>query len=323
MKLLQRLTLIFAALLLIFLVGPFLVPIPPLAGTVLPEQLADSDGRFVEVDGLQVHYKSAGQGEPTLVLLHGFAASVFSWREVMIPLAEKGTVIAFDRPAFGLTERPLRDQWQGKNPYSAEAQADLTIALLDKLGVKEAILVGNSAGGTIATLGALRYPDRVRALVLVDAAIYESGGTPAWIRPLLGLPQADRLGLLLARSFATLGEDLGRSAWYDPSKIKPEVWEGYRKPLQVENWDRALWELTRASRPLGLEKRLGDVRMPTLVVTGDNDRIVPTKQSVLLASKLPNARLVVIPNCGHVPQEECPDAFLEAMNDFVLSIADR
>lgn len=81
----------------------------------------------------------AGSGEPVYVLLHGFAASLYSWLNVMPELARQGTVIAFDRPAFGLTERPLK--WDGQNPYSSEFAADLTIGLVDRLGVRKAILV--------------------------------------------------------------------------------------------------------------------------------------------------------------------------------------
>ncbi len=304
-------------LFLVMFVGPFLIPVPPLAGTVPPEQLADPDSRFVEVNGLRVHYKMAGQGVPVMVLMHGFAASVFSWREVMEPLAEWGTVIAFDRPAFGLTERPLPGEWERQNPYAPESQADLTVALLDTLGVDKGILIGNSAGGTIAALVALNYPERVEALVLVDAAIYSGGGSPSWTRLLFALPQTRRLGPLVARSLASMGESLARLAWHDPAKITPEVWEGYRKPLQVQNWDQALWQLTLASHPLGLEKRLDEIHVPTLVITGDDDRVVPTEQSVRLAQELPNAELVIIPACGHVPQEECPQPFLQAVERFL------
>ncbi len=96
--------------LVVILVGPFLVPIPPLEGTASPERLADPDSRFIEVDGLVVHYKIAGQGSPAILLLHGFGASVFSWREVMEPLSWYGMVVAFDRPAFGLTSRPMPEE---------------------------------------------------------------------------------------------------------------------------------------------------------------------------------------------------------------------
>jgi pimeloyl-ACP methyl ester carboxylesterase len=86
----------------------------------------------------------------------------------------------------------------------------------------------------------------------------------------------------------------------------------------VENWDRALWEFTLAGRDLKLVERIKDVKVPTLVITGDDDRIVPTADSIRLASELPNAELLVIPNCGHLPQEECPGPFLEAVIPFIL-----
>jgi pimeloyl-ACP methyl ester carboxylesterase len=312
---LRGLLIALAVLLVILLVGPFLVPVPPLEGTVPPEQLADPDSRFIEVNGITVHYKMAGSGRPALVLLHGFAASTFSWREVIGPMSEWGTVVAFDRPGFGLTERPL--QWTGRSPYSPEAQPDLTVGLMDALGIERAVLVGNSAGGTVALLTALTYPERVEALVLVDPAIYVRGMTPAWLRPFLNTPQMRHLGPLLARQIQDWGVDFARSAWHNPEKLTPEIWEGYARPLRAENWDRALWEVTRASRPLGLEKRLGEVRVPVLVITGDDDRIVPTQQSVRLAGEIPGAQLVVIPECGHVPQEECPGPFLEAVEAFL------
>lgn len=321
-KALKVILIVFVVLLLIVAIGPFLVPVPPLADTVPPRELADPDSRFVEVNGIEVHYKIAGQGEPALMLLHGFGASTYTWREVMQPLAENHLVVAFDRPAFGLTERPMPGRFpNGVNPYTAEAQTDLTVGLMDALGIERAVLVGNSAGGTVATYTALRYPERVQALVLVDAAIYAGGGSPGFLRPLFNTPQMRHLGPLIARRIQEWGYEFGRSAWHDPSRFTDEIWQNYTKPLRAENWDRALWELTRASRPLGLSERLDELTMPVLVITGDDDRIVPTEQSVRLASEIPGAELVVIPACGHVPQEECPEPFLKAVNAFLAEFA--
>jgi pimeloyl-ACP methyl ester carboxylesterase len=301
------------------LVGPFLVPLPPLRGTVPPEQLADPDSRFAVVgaDGVRLHYKLAGSGAPAMILLHGFAASTFSWREVVAPLAEVGTVVAYDRPSSGLTERPLPGGWTGDSPYGPEAQVEQLIGLMDQLNIREAILIGHSAGGAVAVNAALRHPDRVTALVLVDPAIYTSGGAPAWIRPLLATPQLRRIGPLIARSIQSRGEQILDLAWHDPSKITDEVRSGYRLPLQAENWDRGLWELAAAGRDLNLAAQLKDVRQPVLVITGDDDRIVPTAESIRLADELPDAELVVIPACGHVPHEECPAPFLAAATQFI------
>lgn len=319
-KVVRILLIILGVLLLAVLIVPLIVPIPALKNTVPPRELADPDSQFVEVNNLDVHYKEAGEGDPALLLLHGFAASTYSWREVMQPLAETNRVIAFDRPAFGLTERPMPGQWAGQNPYGADAATDLTVGLMDELGVDQAVLVGNSAGGTVALYTALRYPERVKALILVDPAIYSGGGSSSWLRPILTSPQGRRLGPLFARAIQGWGYQFGQSAWHDPTKFTDEIWAGFSKPLQAENWDRALWEFTQASRPLGLPERLGELSVPVLVITGDDDRIVPTEQSIQLAGEIPGAELVVIPNCGHVPHEECPDATLQAIADFLAAI---
>ncbi len=311
-----------ALAIVLFLVAvlPLIVPIPPLRDTLPPQALTDPDSRFVELNGVDVHYKLDGEGAPTLILLHGFGASTFSWRDVAAPLAAYGTVIAFDRPSSGLTERPLPGDWAGESPYTASSQVETTIALLDRFGEGNAILVGNSAGGTIAMLAALQHPDRVAALILISPAVYTRGGAPDWARPLLRTPQARRLGPLFSRSIATLGERLLLQAWHDPAKITPEVRAGYTRPLQSENWDRALWELTIAGQPTDLVERLPELTLPVLVVTGDDDRIVPTADSIRLASELPNAELVVVPDCGHVTHEECPDAFLKAVDSFIARL---
>ncbi len=305
-------------LLLVLLVGPFLVPVPPLEGAVEPEALADEDSLFIEIDGLTVHYKTTGQGEPVFILLHGFGASLFSWQAIIPTLSQYGTVIAYDRAAFGLTERPLA--WEGANPYSPEAQVDLVIHLMDALGIERTIPVGNSAGGKIAFETALAHPERIEAIIAVDAAVYAGGGAPAWVRPLLSTPQMRHLGPLIARQIEKNGDAFLQSAWHDPSKITDEILEGYHKPLQVQNWDRALWELTTASTESDLAERLSQINQPVLVITGDDDRIVPTEQSLRLAEELPQAVLSVLPNCGHLPHEECPLAFLRVVEEFLLTL---
>jgi pimeloyl-ACP methyl ester carboxylesterase len=225
-------------------------------------------------------------------------------------------VIAYDRPAFGLTARPLPGEWTGESPYGPDAQVNMLIGLMDALKIERAIWVGNSAGGGVAALAALRYPSRVDALILVDAAIGGGSNAP-WYQPLMTTPQGRRIGPLIARQIKEWGIDFGKSAWHAPSKITPEIWQGYLKPLQVENWDRALWEFTASSRPTELASQIKNITLPTLVITGDDDKIVPKERSIRLANDLPNAKLVVIPNCGHVPHEECPAEFLSAVKNFM------
>jgi pimeloyl-ACP methyl ester carboxylesterase len=312
------LLIILSVLLLVVLVGPFLVPVPPLTDTIPPEQLADPDSQFIEINGLTVHVKTIGHGEPVFVLLHGFGASLFSWHAVMEPFSQYGTVIAYDRPAFGLTKRPMT--WTGENPYSPQASVELLLGLLDHFNVQKAILVGNSAGGMVSMQFTLQHPDRVQALILVDPTVYEGGGGPSWLRPFYNTPQMNHLGPLIVRSIQRSGINLIKMAWYDPSKITPETMAGYTKPLRADNWDRALWYFTAANQPSGLPERLSEFTLPVLVITGDTDKIVPTANSVRLAGALPNAKLVIIPQAGHAPHEEQPALFMQAVGEFLNTL---
>ncbi len=317
-KALKGTAIIMASVITLAMILPLIVPIPPLERTVPPVQLADSDSRFVTLQNVAIHYKVSGTGEPAFLLLHGFGASTYSWHAVMENLGALGTAIAYDRPAFGLTERPLT--WEGDNPYSTEVQPRIALGLLEHLGEERAILVGNSAGGTLALHLALIYPERVKALILISPAVYTGGGAPSFVRPLLRTPQLRRIGPLAVRSFLGRGASLLDSAWHDPGRITPEMQEGYTRPLRADNWDKALWEMTLATNYPDLVSRLGELQLPVLVITGDDDRIVPTADSVRLAEEIPGAELVVIPNSGHVAHEETPGAVMAAIEAFLVEL---
>ena len=310
-----------AALLTLVLAGPFLVPVPPLKNTQPVQSLADPDSQFININGIRVHYKQAGSGEPVVILLHGFGASTFSWREVMAPLSKSGTVIAYDRPAFGLTERPL--EWEGDNPYTQESNIALLLGLMDAFGIQKAVLVGNSAGGTLATAFTLAHPERVLALIEVDSAVTQTIPDSPLLIWLINTPQMDHIGPLITRGLgAGRGDRFLKSAWYDASKLEsdPAIQAGYRKPLQAENWDRALWAYTQATRPPDFVDKLGDIAVPTLVVTGSDDQIVPVTASRQLAEDIPGAVYEEIENCGHLPQEECPQIFMQIVNSFLKTV---
>lgn len=321
MKALKISAIVILVILILLAVVPLLIPVPPLQNIKPLDQLVDPDSKFIQINGLNVHYKEAGDGRTAIILLHGFGASTYSWREVMQPLAQFGKVIAYDRPAFGLTSRPMPGEWSGESPYSTDAQAAMLVGLMDAKGIQKAILIGNSAGGTVALYTALKYPGRVQALLLVDPAVYDGGlSFPDWIRPLLTTPQADRIGQLVVRSIQDSGMELLVKAWNDPSKITDEIKQNYRKPLQAANWDRALWELTISNQPTNISLRLQELKIPVLVMTGDNDQIVPTAQSIRLSKEISGAQLAMIKACGHVPQEECPDQFMAAASEFVSKV---
>jgi pimeloyl-ACP methyl ester carboxylesterase len=301
------------ALAVLLLASFFSTPASLGRDTVPPHLLADSDGLFITVKGVRVHYKTIGTGEPALILLHGFGAGEFTWQQVMEPLADYGRVVAYDRPGFGLTERLLPGQWTGLNPYSSDFQPDLLVSLMDSLDIQRAILVGNSAGGNVAAQTALRYPERVAGLMLVDASIYGHRAAEGLAEAGLSLPIVQNVGHLIARFATRVATQFADSSWHEPSKLAPELRAEYTSQLRVDNWDYGFWEASRVGLPDDLSDRIGELVLPVLVITGDSDRVVPTEASVRLASQLPQAELAVMAQCGHVPNEECPDQFLAAV----------
>lgn len=288
-----------------------------------PPHLADPDSQFapVGVDGLRVHYKMMGSGDPPLLLLHGSFLNLFSWREVMEPLARQHQVVAFDRIAFGLTARPLISHPPGgraaNNPYAPEAQADLTVALLDTLGIEKAVLVGNSTGGTMALLTALRHPTRVQGLVLVGAMAYSGyavSEVPSWMLRIIPETLVARLVQVV---FRRVLNPILRSFYRPDAPPAPATLAHYRAMLMWGPWGAALWQLIRATHHLHLETPLATLNTPTLVVTGEQDRTVPVEQSERLARELPNGQLVVLPGCAHLPHEERPELFVNAVTSFL------
>ncbi len=281
---------------------------------------AITDGQFATIGGLRVYYHSCGQGSPTLLLIHGSMLSMFTWRAVMSPLAELGSVLAFDRPAFGKTDRPMPGK-DGSNPYTPEAQTDLIVALMDYVQIEQAVLVGNSAGGSLALIAALRHPQRVAALVLAAPMVYSGYAVtefpPRLQRFLRGLGP---LGPLQVRvMLGLMHQFVYRGFWHDKAKFTPELLAAYRREFLVPGWNRAFWNLILASHALHLAAQLPAMQIPTLVMTGDQDRTVPTRESIRLAEALPNATLSVIANCGHLPHEEQPEAFIAAVRTFLLA----
>ena len=313
------------ALVTLVILLPLVWPVPPLTDTRPVTQLAGEDSRFVEVEGVRIHYVEAGSraAERTFILMHGFGASTFSWRDQLELLSDRGRVIAFDRPAFGLTERPM-PPYPGENPYSFDANARQLIGMMDALGIRNAVLVGHSAGGAAAVYAAATYPTRVEALVLVAPAVYEARSVPTFASALLRTPQARRVGPLFVRRIAGEGaDDFIRSAYADPGQVTEEVLEGYRRPLAAENWDRALWEFTAAPRPRSAADVIDDVRAPTLVVTGDADTFVAPENSRRVYETLADSGAVddvsieEFEGVGHLPHEERPEQFATEVFRFV------
>lgn len=330
-----------AVLLAALLIVPLAWPVPPLQGTRDPRDLAGPSSRFIELDGVRVHYVEAGEpnASTTVVLLHGFGASTFSWRDQLELLDDRVRVIAWDRPAFGLTERPLPGSWQGLSPYSPAANVDQLVALMDALGVDQAVLVGHSAGAVTAVSAAVSHPERVAALVLEAPAVREARSVPAPASALMRTPQARRIGPLLVRGIAgERSDEFIRSAYHDQRLVTPEVLDGYRLPLSAMDWDRGLWELLAAPRPgPPASESLDRVRVPVIVVAGDRDTFVAPENSAWAYEQVlkgqsgdpatsgpewPRATFVEMPEIGHIPHEEAPEQFANEVFRFLDVLTD-
>lgn len=284
----------------------------------LQNRLADPDSQFLDANGFRIHYKRLGSGPTLILLLHGSFLSLRSWSQVMQPLAEQATVVAFDRPVCGLTSRPL-PRGKGDALYSADAQSDLVATLIDKLGFEQAILIGNSTGGTIALLTALRHPERVRGLVLVGPMIYSGYATSQVPAPMLAVMKGLRplFSRLMKVMIARLYDKAIRKFWFRQERLSDAMLATIKADFMIGPWDQAFFELFLATRHLGLDTRLQSLSLPALVVTGEHDRAVKPEESVRLANELPGAVLEIIPDCGHLPQEERPDAFVAAVRTFL------
>jgi pimeloyl-ACP methyl ester carboxylesterase len=291
---------------------PYLLPLngPP---TVDPTTLADPNGAFVQAGDTRMYYQKAGSGDMPIVLVHGFGASSFSWRNNLTPIAEAGfTAYAPDMRGFGLSDK----SWD--ESMSQDAQVDRLKAFMDAQGIDRAVLAGNSMGGGIVTNFALRYPDRVRGLVLVDPAIY-GGANSGIASALIGLPGIQRWGQHVVRLMlgdSSRNASMLKSAWFDPSKLTSEVLSGYRRALQTPDWDISLLALMRDGMSNNLSARLKDLKVPTLIVWGEHDTWISPTNAPKLNQDIAGSKLAIIQDAGHVPHEEQPAEFNQLLIEF-------
>lgn len=313
---------IFGILVISILVFSHTIPFPE--GRYTEKELSDPDSRFIDINGVSVHYKMYGNGKPVFILLHGTMTTTYTWHEVTGPLSKIGTVIAYDRTSFGLTSRPMKDEWNNTSPFGYEIQSDLVIELMDAFKIKEAVLVGNSMGGAIAMMTSQRNPERVKALVLVDP-VQNRHAIPHVFRVLARTPLLRKIGpLYIQKNIKRFGDFLYPLSYHDPSKIKPDYYSEYFKITEINNFARGIWELLIAARPFEDLLAPEKIKTPTLVIAGADDRVAGiedtssgTQDLVKLSKKIKDSKLAVIPVCGHVPQEECPVEFIQTVMEFI------
>ncbi|GJQ15183.1 hypothetical protein GpartN1_g6974.t1 [Galdieria partita] len=259
------------------------------------------------------------------ILLHGLLANNFAWRNIQKPLSEMtgGFSVAYDRPPFGLSSRPLRSVWKDKeyNPYKLDYGITLTKQVKDYFRMENVVLVGHSAGGTVALMSSLKEPQDMRGLVLISPAVrisysrtLSSKFLKQYYRSILRTPL---LGRRIMRSriqrYRTpkgIQELLQRNVFHSDVFESHEFIEGYLKPFLLPGWDQALVEMALSFEAFDLIPQVEQLKLPTLVIYGEHDHVI-SKQDILdLRDALVDCELHVIPNCGHLPMEEKPQDVL-------------
>ena len=263
------------------------------------------DARFAEVRGARVRYVDEGEG-PAVVLIHGFASSLDNWRNVRPVLRRNHRVIALDLKGFGWSDRPEGD-------YSPEEQARIVLALMNELRVERAAIVGHSWGASVALSVALIAPDRVTRLALYDAWAYEDQ-LPTFFHWSGTVPTGE---ILFAAFYDQRPEDRIARAFHDPAAVDQSVVDEVEEALDRPGTRAAALAAVRGMQYARVEDRYATIERPVLLLWGREDAVTPLEYGERLATELPNADLVVFPQCGHFPMIEAQHASTRALARFL------
>jgi pimeloyl-ACP methyl ester carboxylesterase len=272
------------------------------------------EDHFVVIDNLSTRYWSVGDRGPTIVLVHGLAAAADVWMYNIEALAREHHVIVTDLPGFGKSDIPPSSF--GPADYSA-----FLARLIDKVTDNPVILAGQSLGGAIVLDYAIRHPEKVDGLVLVDSAGF--GKEVVWTLRLLSLPF---LGELVSYPTRKGVEIFFRLAIRNPAVVTKEFVEvfyhHYRRPGFRKFFLRLLRQLmdirgARSEHFTRIIANMHQITKPVLIVWGEEDHVLPLKHAYVAKNNLPHAALKTIKGCGHLPFLECADEFNSLVLDFL------
>jgi pimeloyl-ACP methyl ester carboxylesterase len=271
--------------------------------------------RWVTVQGRPVNTIQLGEG-PALVFVHGLSGSWQNWLEQLPVFAAERRVIALDLPGFGHSPMPREE-------ISISGYARLLDSLLGELGIDAAAVVGNSMGGFIAAELAITVPQRVERLVLVSAAGISTHNDPRTGRALPSLHRAERITAMTAAWVASRSDAVTRRRRLRQALM----WAVVRHPTQIGS-ALAAEQVRGAGKPgfmpalqaiydYDIRERLPEIACPTWIAWGANDMLVRVKDARVFEELIPDARLTVFPDTGHVAMLERPAAFNELLREFL------
>ncbi len=262
----------------------------------------------------QLYYETYGSGDP-IIFLHGLGASLYTWHNMKAPLEGDYKLFLIDLKGFGQSPKP-RD-----NRYSIQGQADLVYELILEHDLKKLTVVGNSYGGAVSLLLAIRLcaenPNRLAKLILVDSAGYDE--LLPWFVKLLRTPV---LGCLVVHLLPNkiMAKTVLTESYYDNKLITDAQVEAYAEPMGMKNGKYALLKAAEQAIPKDIDKVIAKyptISVPTLIIWGDKDKVIPIKIGEKLDKAIPCSKLTTIANTGHIPQEETPIPTVELIKDFL------
>lgn len=263
---------------------------------------------------INLYYEAYGRGDPIL-FIHGWGLNTNMWSHLVSPLAQHHRVILIDLKGFGESPKPADGN------YSAYDQARLVSQFIRTRGLKDLTIVGHSFGGSVALITSLYLaevaPDVQNILILIDSMSYEQP-LPSFVR-ILATPALGRLVVSLIPKTVQV-RSMMKLAYYDDVQITDGVVEQYAEPFREPGAEHATLTTARQLIPpdLGeLSERYATIQLPTLLIWGREDKIVPLYIGQQLAFSLPHSELVVLDQCGHVPPEEKPMETVNAILRFL------
>jgi pimeloyl-ACP methyl ester carboxylesterase len=310
---------IFGALLLVTALALALSRAPDRPVETLVARWALPPSDFIEVRGQVVHLRDEGPRDDPLplVLIHGTSASLHTWEGWVAALKGQRRIISFDLPGFGLTG-PFTGQYS-PGDYRGDTYARFVLDLLDALQVPRAVVGGNSLGGEVAWRLAVMAPERVAALVLVDAAgpVFTPESVPLGFA-VARLPVVNRIAeWVLPRS--VVAQSL-TSVYGDPARVTPELVDRHFELTLREGNRRALGQRMQQWVMGEGAEQIARVKQPTLILWGGRDRLIPPAVGQWLQQQIAGSRLVVFDDLGHVPHEENPARTVAPVKDFLLAL---
>ena len=294
--------------------GWFLVT-PDVSRSALVAKYAQPPSQFMTLaDGTRIHFRDRGpKSAPALILIHGSNSSLFTWEPWSTRLSDAFRVISIDMPGHGLTGAiPSGD-------YSEEAMTALVARVADKLNLARFAVGGNSMGGGIAARFAEKYPRRVTQLILVDAVgmpVREGEHIPLAFR-LARIPVLNLVLLYVTpRVFVVEGLDdaIVRKAVIDDRMI-----DSYWDFARMQGTRQATLRRFQISEDDFVAQNTSRIAVPTLILWGEEDRLVPLEAARLYAHAIRGSKLIIYPATGHLPQEEAPDKSAADVRNFLLA----